>query len=126
MAKTLPRSQAPRRGAAAALLPALLVLGSCAATSRSFVEERPGYAVTSGRITHVEGMSSDQLTTLADGVGVEVDSAQCRVTIEFPDGRTDTLELHPPAFLVFGADRDYVLQPARSSMRQDTAMPSRE
>ncbi|MGE3173479.1 MAG: hypothetical protein AB7O97_12715 [Planctomycetota bacterium] len=102
---------APRSHRLAAVLLAASAAG-CATSSAAFVDARPGYAVTRGRLVEVHGLSSTKVTPLKDGVAFELDAASCDVALRFDDGRRQRLHVQAPAIVVCGADTDYVLLPA--------------
>jgi hypothetical protein len=84
-------------------------LASCAASSASFVGDLPGYSVTSGRITRIEGLHAEQIVPLSDGVAVTVSQPGCRVLVEFQNGDTRVFDAGRGVILVHGYSKDYIL-----------------
>lgn len=99
----------------AVLLTLTSLTASCASTCLDFVSARPGFSTTKGQITRIDGLVTEKLQKLADGVAFEVTSGQCRVAVEFDDGEERVLELNHPDIVVCGVEADYILQPARDS-----------
>ena len=88
----------------------LVFLGSCATTSREYVEEKLGYSSTKGRLIHLENLDSHDMEHLADGVAIHIDNGGCRVTVQFED-QVMGLDVGPGSILVFGREADFLLQP---------------
>ncbi|MCA8958727.1 MAG: hypothetical protein KDC87_21805 [Planctomycetes bacterium] len=95
------------------LLVLIGLLASCATSSTTFIENHPDYSVSRGRIVRLEHLYSEKILPLADGVVFAVSRPDCRVALELPGGERRLLELAPPAMVLCGTDRDYVLEPVR-------------
>lgn len=104
--------ESKNRAALVALL--CLVASGCATTAADYVDGLAGFSVTRGRLLRVNGLVSESITPLADGVVFAIDGGPCQVALEFADGSKRVLNLSSPDQLVCASDADFVLQPARS------------
>lgn len=107
MLNNLLQSRLPPLCALAALL------GACAQTSQSFVEDysHSGYSATRGRILHVESLSTSKIERLADGVALTVSDPGCKVEVEFAEEKQSAFELTGGTILVYGSPSDCILHP---------------
>lgn len=114
----------PRLRSAPVVLLLAVLASACSTTSTSFVEDQSGFSVTKGRVLRIENLESEDIETLADGVAFRMSRGDCRVTIEFPDGRKQHLTLPPGGILVCAHATDYVLRMedggAGGATRQDS------
>lgn len=87
------------------------ILSACSTSSKVYVEESKTYSVTRGRVLRIEGLTSDKVEALSDGVAITLGSTPCRMTLSFDEKRQKTLDLKQGHIVVFGPEVDYVMQP---------------
>jgi len=93
----------------------LAPIAACSTSSAAFVDAQSGYSVTRGKLLRVDGLVSESLVRLGDGVAFNIDGTACKVALSFGDGSKRVLELGEEDVLVCGVDMDYVLQPVQHS-----------
>lgn len=87
----------------------IVILSGCGTSSESYIAGTSGYAVTRGRITRIENLSSEKLTPLTDGLVIEVGGRGCQVTIQFDGDTTRVFDVGSRVLLVHGTDGDAIL-----------------
>ena len=97
------------------LLSLVAGLCSCAVTSREYVEDLAGYSVTEGRITRIDGLQTEALVPLEDGLAVTVSEPGGTVWIMFDTGESSSFELDRGMILVHGYESDFILRSALGS-----------
>ena len=100
------------------------LVSSCATSSSQFVGRAKGYARHVGQITSIEGVSSDKLEELADGVAITL-SAPARVTLVFDEreSRSKVFELESGDIIVCGEGADSILEPYDQEPAAPDAVP---
>ncbi len=104
------------------ILPAAF-LSACGTTSTQYAEDIKGYAVTQGRIVKVEGLSTDNLQPLQDGLATVIGKSGCRVTLRFDSERSKVFEVGEGVILVHGHESDYILEPHVSAVNSANGSP---
>ena len=92
------------------LLAAIATLSSCAISSRDYVNKLSGYAITEGRITRIENLSTQNVQPLKDGIAVTVGIPGCRVLIQFENGEEKAFDVNSGVILVHGYDCDFIVR----------------
>lgn len=94
----------------AGALVALVALGGCTASSRSYVEANSqGMVEVRGRIQEVNDLSTRGWENLTDGFAARVGKKGCTVKIAQSETRTATYELSPGDTVVWGGDFDFLI-----------------
>jgi hypothetical protein len=91
-------------------LAAIATLSSCAMSSRDYVNELSGYAITEGRITSIENLNTQDVQPLKDGIAVTVGIPGCRVMIQFENGEQKAFDVHSGVILVHGYECDFIVR----------------
>jgi len=107
MDMTLPLRMVPAAGI-------LLLLCSCATSSREYVLEASGLSVTRGKLEKVEHLTSDKYLHLSDGLVLFVAKEPCQVTLKMGE-KSQVFTLPPGSSVLIGKEGDFILQPQGSA-----------